>query len=105
MGKPGLGWILICIVPPLPSSAWADEKLAEMIKQVGKMVEHPKSKSTQTQVRQDMPNPVDAQKYYVCSRSITFEKSILLPFKWRKTSTSFPTVRTKVYLKVPLPQK
>ena len=31
----------------LPGSAWADGKFAELAEQLGKMVEHPKSKSTQ----------------------------------------------------------
>ena len=33
--------------PSMPGSAWADGKLAELAEQLGKMVEHPKSKSTQ----------------------------------------------------------
>ena len=37
---------LIVAVPPLPGSAWADGKLEELAEQLGKMVEHPKSKST-----------------------------------------------------------
>ena len=66
---------------PLPSSAWANGKLAEEAEKVGKMVEHPKSKSSQpwgpilvekfcplksplkspltSQVRLEMPNPVE----------------------------------------------
>ena len=32
---------------PLPGSAWADGKLAELAEHLGKMVEHPKPKSTQ----------------------------------------------------------
>ena len=44
-----LGWVdldfgssTLCLV-----SVWADEKLAELVEQLGKMEEHPKSKSTQ----------------------------------------------------------
>ena len=33
----------------LTGSAWADGKLAELAEQLGKIVEHPKSMSTQTQ--------------------------------------------------------
>ena len=54
-GEPGLGLTLISAVPP---SASADGKLAELAEQVGKMVEHPKSQSTPTQVRQEMCRPV-----------------------------------------------
>ena len=39
-----VGLTLIWVVPP---SAWADGKLAELAEQLGKMVENPKSKSTQ----------------------------------------------------------
>ena len=39
-----LGWVNFDLFRPLPSSALADGKLAE---QVGKVVEHPKSKSNQ----------------------------------------------------------
>ena len=48
--KPVVSPYVICYVSarvPLPSSAWADGKLAELAEQLGKMVEHPKSKSTQ----------------------------------------------------------
>ena len=44
-----VGFTMILVVPlhPLPGSAWADGKLAELAKHLGKMVEHPKSKPTQ----------------------------------------------------------
>ena len=44
---PGLGWHWFGCSPHLPGSAWADGKLAELAEQVGKMVEHLGSKSTQ----------------------------------------------------------
>ena len=34
--------ILTLVVPPLPISPWAAGKLAEIAKQLGSMVEHPK---------------------------------------------------------------
>ena len=46
-GEPPLGWLWFWLFHPLPGSAWADGKLAELAEQLGKMVEHPKSKSTQ----------------------------------------------------------
>ena len=40
-----LGWVDFdfWLFHPLPGSAWADGKLAEMSEQLGKIVEHPKS--------------------------------------------------------------
>ena len=46
-GEPRLGWLWFWLFHPLPGSAWADRKLAELADQLGKMVEHPKSKSAQ----------------------------------------------------------
>ena len=45
-GEPWLGWLWFWVFHPLSDSAWADGKLAELAEQLGKMVEHPKSKST-----------------------------------------------------------
>ena len=39
--------LLANLFQPLPSSVWANCKLAEVVEKMGKMVEHPKSKSTQ----------------------------------------------------------
>ena len=39
---------LILAVPLLPASAWNDEELAELALQVGKMVEHHRSKSSRS---------------------------------------------------------
>ena len=43
-GEPGLGSLGFCLFHPLPGSAWPDGKLAELAEQLGKMVEHPKSR-------------------------------------------------------------
>ena len=45
----GFGWLWFVLFHPLPSSAWADGKLAEVAEQVGKMGEYPKSKVNPTQ--------------------------------------------------------
>ena len=45
-GEPRLGWLWFWLFHPLPSSACADGKLVELTEQLGKMVEHPKAKST-----------------------------------------------------------
>ena len=42
-----VGLSLILAVPPSAWFAWADGNLEEMAEQLGKMVKHPKSKSTQ----------------------------------------------------------
>ena len=46
-GEPRFSWLWFWLFHPLPGSAWADGKLAELAEQLGKMVEHPKSMSTQ----------------------------------------------------------
>ena len=47
---------------PLPSSAWADGTLAEVAEQVGKMMELPKSKSTQPRFARRCRTPVLRQE-------------------------------------------
>ena len=44
----GLVWLWFWLFHPLPGCAWADGKLAEVDDQAGKMVEHLRSKSTQS---------------------------------------------------------
>ena len=51
----GLGWLLFCLFHLQPGSAWADGKLAEVAEQLGQMVEHYRSKSTQPTIRPDGP--------------------------------------------------
>ena len=42
-----LGWLRFWLFHPLPGSAWADGKLADLAEQLGKMVDHHRSNSTQ----------------------------------------------------------
>ena len=51
----GLGWLLFMVFHLQPGSAWADGKLAEVAEQLGQMVEHHRSKSTQLSNQMDHP--------------------------------------------------
>ena len=66
-----LGWVdfdlecsTLCLV--LPGSAWANGKLAELAELLGKMVEHPKPKSTQPRFRQDITGPPCTEAETLC---------------------------------------
>ena len=41
-------WVGLTLILTVPPSAWADGKLAEVAEQLGKIVEHHRSKSTQS---------------------------------------------------------
>ena len=44
----GLGWLWFWLLHSLPGSAWTDGKLSEFAEQLGKIVEHRRSKSTRS---------------------------------------------------------
>ena len=52
-------WVGLTLICPVPPSAWADGKLAEVTEEVGKMGEYPISKSTQPSRSPDAPLRID----------------------------------------------
>ena len=66
-----VGWVVLTLI--WARSAWADGKLAELAEQVGKMVEHLKSKSTQPNY---LPRWTTLHKHFPSSQ----QRCMPLPF-------------------------
>ena len=88
--RTSVGLTLILAVPP---SAWADGNLAELAEQLGKMVEHPKSKSTQPRFARrwvTLSLCRHSSSYYICPFQESFWGHIGRFFVWFIKSIELP---------------